>query len=114
MKYHCHKNIGARNLRHAFKSIDTTYFSILSDDFLSKDFYNDAIDVLENNPETMFVILNTFRIDENSNLIAWESTNTLTFLQRKEDLMRHILEKKFLKLGQAWYLEKNLPVFITK
>ena len=88
VKYHCHSNnIGAlENFRHAFKSIDTTYFSILSDDdFLAKDFYKDAIDVLENNPETMFVILNTFRIDENSNLIAHkESTNTLTFYSGKE------------------------------
>ena len=88
VKYHCHSNnIGAlENFRHAFKSIDTTYFSILSDDdFLAKDFYKDAIDVLENNPETMFVILNTFRIDENSNLIAHkESTNTLTFYSGRE------------------------------
>ena len=83
VKYHCHsKNIGAlENFRHAFKSIDTPYFSILSDDdFLARNFYKDAIDVLENNPEIMFVILNIFRIDENSNLIAHkESTNTLTF-----------------------------------
>tara|TARA_B100002019_G_C21274653_1_gene604598 strand:- start:9272 stop:10345 length:1074 start_codon:yes stop_codon:yes gene_type:complete len=88
VKYHCHSNnIGAlENFRHAFKSIDTTYFSILSDDdFLAKDFYKDAIDVLENHPETMFVILNTFRIDENSNLIAHkESTNTLTFYSGRE------------------------------
>ena len=88
VKYHCHSNnIGAlENFRHAFKSIDTPYFSILSDDdFLAKDFYKDAISVLDNNPETMFVILNIFMIDENSNLIAHkESTNTLTFYSGRE------------------------------
>ena len=88
VKYHCHSNnIGAlENFRHAFKSIDTPYFSILSDDdFLARDFYKDAIDVLDKNPETMFVILNIFRIDENSNLIAHkESTNTLTFFSGRE------------------------------
>ncbi len=88
VKYHCHsKNIGAlENFRHAFKSIDTPYFSILSDDdFLTKDFYKDAISVLDNNPEIMFVILNIFRIDENSNLITHkESTNTLTFYTVRE------------------------------
>lgn len=86
--YHCHShNIGARdNFRHAFKSVDTPYFSILSDDdFLAMDFYKDAIDVLDNNPKTMFVILNIFRIDENSNLIAHiESTNTLTFYSGRD------------------------------
>lgn len=88
VKYHCHSNnIGARdNFRYAFKSVDTPYFSILSDDdFLARDFYKDAIDVLDNNPETMFVILNIFRVDENSNLIAHkESTNSLTFYSGKE------------------------------
>lgn len=83
VKYHCHpNNIGARdNFRHAFKSVDTPYFSILSDDdFLARDFYKDAIDVLDNNPETMFVILNIFKVDESSNLIIHkEPTNTLTF-----------------------------------
>ena len=82
-------NIGAlENFRHAFKSVDTPYFSILSDDdFLAKDFYKDAIDVLDNNPETMFVILNVLRIDENSNLIAHkESTNTLTFYSGRDGI----------------------------
>ena len=63
-------NIGAlANFRFAFESVDTPYFSILSDDdCLSNDFYMNAIDVLDNNPELMFVVLNVLKIDENSNL----------------------------------------------
>ncbi len=71
IKYHCHtSNIGAlANFRYAFESVDTPYFSILSDDdCLSMDFYKDAIDVLDNNPELMFVVLNVLKIDENSDL----------------------------------------------
>ena len=83
IKYHCHpNNIGAlANFRHAFNSVDTPYFSILSDDdFLSMDFYKNAIDVLDNHPEVMFVILNTLRIDECSNLIGdREATDKLSF-----------------------------------
>lgn len=73
VKYHCHQNnIGAlANFSFALKSVNTPYFSILSDDdFLAKDFYKDAIHVLENNPNVMFVILNTLRVDENTNLIV--------------------------------------------
>lgn len=88
VKYHCHpNNIGSlENFRYALKSIDTPYFSILSDDdFLAKDFYKDAVDVLDNNPKIMFVILDIFRIDENSNLIAHkEPTNTLTFYSGRD------------------------------
>jgi glycosyltransferase involved in cell wall biosynthesis len=82
VKYHCHpKNIGAlENFRHAFKSVDTPYFSIISDDdFLAKDFYKNAVDVLDNYPEVMFVILNTLRVDENTNLIGHKvCTNKLS------------------------------------
>lgn len=82
VKYHCHaKNIGGtENQRFAFKSVDTPYFSILSDDdFLAEDFYKNAVDVLDNHPEVMFVILNTFRVDENTNLIGHKvCTNKLS------------------------------------
>ena len=82
VKYHCHSNNigGQENQRHAFKSVDTPYFSILSDDdFLAKDFYKNAVDVLDNYPEVMFVILNTFRVDENTNLIEHKvCTNKLS------------------------------------
>ncbi len=83
IKYHCHPhNIGAlANFKYAFKSVDTPYFSILSDDdFVAMDFYENAVDVLNDNPEIMFVILNTLIVDENSNLIGnCESTNKLNF-----------------------------------
>ena len=83
VSYHCHsKNIGAlANFRHAFESVDTPYFSILSDDdCLAMDFYENAIEVLDNNPKIMFVILNTLMIDKDSNLKSHVvSTNQLTF-----------------------------------
>lgn len=88
VKYHCHpNNIGdIANHSFAFKSVDTPYFSILGDDdFLAKDFYKDAVEVLDNNPEIMFVILNIFRVDENSNLIGcMESTHKLNFYSGRE------------------------------
>tara|TARA_B100001093_G_scaffold394340_1_gene381088 strand:- start:2243 stop:3364 length:1122 start_codon:yes stop_codon:yes gene_type:complete len=87
IKYNCNENnIGAlANFRLAFESVDTPYFSILSDDdCLAEDFYKNAIDVLDNHPEIMFVILNTFKIDENSNLINdKECTNKLSFYKGK-------------------------------
>lgn len=83
IKYHCHRNNIGRlsNFRYAFESVDTPYFSILSDDdCLSMNLYEDAIRVLENNPKVMFVILNTLMIDEKSNLKSHkESTNKISF-----------------------------------
>ena len=67
IKYHCHQNNIGRlsNFRYAFESVDTPYFSILSDDdCLSMNLYEDAVNVLDNNPDVMFVILNTLMIDE--------------------------------------------------
>ena len=83
IKYHCHQNNIGRlsNFRYAFESVETPYFSILSDDdCLSMNLYEDAIRVLENNPKVMFVILNTLMIDEKSNLKSHkESTNKISF-----------------------------------
>lgn len=86
--YHRHStNIGAlENFKYAFNSINTPYFSILGDDdFLAQDFYKKAIEVLDNHPNVMFVIFNTFRVDENTNLI-WhkECSNKLTFYSGKD------------------------------
>ena len=56
IKYYCNEsNIGAlANFKRAFKSIDTPYFSILSDDdCIAMDLYENAINVLDNNPEIM-------------------------------------------------------------
>lgn len=83
ISYYCHKeNIGQfANFRYAFESVETPYFSILSDDdCISEDLYKNAVDVLDNNPNVMFVILNTLMIDENSNLKSHlESTGKLSF-----------------------------------
>ena len=71
LSYHCHAaNIGAlANFRFAFESIDTPYFSMLSDDdLLVNDFYENAVNVLESNPKIMFVILNSLCVDLNLNL----------------------------------------------
>jgi len=82
LKYFCHeRNIGAlANFRYAFQSINTPYFSILSDDdCITQDFYENAINVLNSYPDVMFVILNSLVIDENINLILdTPSTNKLT------------------------------------
>jgi glycosyltransferase involved in cell wall biosynthesis len=88
IKYSCHaENIGAlANFRYALKSVDTPYFSILSDDdFVAIDFYENAVDVLNNYPAVMFVILNTLIVDENSNLIGdREATNRLSLYSGRE------------------------------
>lgn len=83
IRYHCHStNIGAfNNWKHIFKNIDTPYFSVLSDDdFLAQDFYESAIKVLDDNPNIGFVIFNTLRVDEDTNLIGnIECSNELNF-----------------------------------
>lgn len=83
IKYHCHQNNIGRlsNFRYAFESVDTPYFSILSDDdCLSMNLYEDAVKILDNNPDVMFVILNTLMIDERSNLKSHkESSNKISF-----------------------------------
>src|SRR3990167_8147560 len=71
--YHRHEhNIGVlKNIRAAFRSIETPFFSILSDDdALLHDFYENAMMIMQENADIMFVILNTLTIDENSNLIG--------------------------------------------
>lgn len=88
IKYHCQKkNIGAlANFRSAFESVDTPYFAIMSDDdIVARDFYENAIEVLNSNHEIMFVILNTLTIDENANLTGNSaSNNTLKFYRDKD------------------------------
>jgi len=78
LKYHRHEhNIGGlANFRFAFQSVNTPFFSILSDDdLIAKDFYENAISILNENPKAMFVILNTLTIDENADLII-DAPNT--------------------------------------
>ena len=81
--YHRHKkNMGAlQNFKYAFRSVNTAYFSVLSDDdVLVSDFYEQATHILENNTDIGFVILNTLSIDENANLIGNQlTTHALRF-----------------------------------
>ena len=88
INYHQHDtNIGAlANFRFAFESVETPYFSILSDDdCLTYDLYENAVNVLDNNPDIMFVILNTLMIDENSNLkVDKTSTDNLHIFRGKK------------------------------
>jgi glycosyltransferase involved in cell wall biosynthesis len=90
VKYYCHaSNIGQLpNYRFAFESIDTPYFSILSDDdLLVNDFYENAVNVLNNNPKIMFVILNSLLVDFDLNLTRRCTCNQkLTYY---EDLNRY-------------------------
>jgi len=85
VKYYCQKsNIGSvANYRYAFQSVETPYFSVLSDDdFLSEDFYENAIRILEENPDIMFVITNTICIDENRDLTDHRlSDNSVKFFR---------------------------------
>lgn len=78
IKYHCHSNnIGMlNNFKYAFESVDTPYFAMLTDDdLLAKDCYQDALNVLENNPDIMFVILDTVLVDEDMNLVGAGRSN---------------------------------------
>ena len=83
IKYHCHQaNIGSlKNFKYAFNSVTTPYFSVLSDDdFLAKDFYEQAITLLDNNPQIMFVIMDTLSVDKDGALRgARKSTHKLSF-----------------------------------
>jgi glycosyltransferase involved in cell wall biosynthesis len=61
------KNFGPENnLRNCFSLINGTYYCILcSDDALDPNFIKKCVDVLENNPDTAFVMTHRAIIDEN-------------------------------------------------
>lgn len=70
--YHCHpENIGALgNFIHGVGTVDTPFFSILSDDdYLLPDFYRRAIDDLNDHPEAMFWVGLGLHFDESKNII---------------------------------------------
>lgn len=73
ISYHCHQeNIGVlKNFKYAFQSINTPYFSVLSDDdVLVSTFYENAVKILEQNDDIMFVVLNTLDINKDADLIG--------------------------------------------
>ena len=83
VNYHQHlNNIGSLpNFKYAFQSVETPYFSVLSDDdFLAKDFYKNALEILERRLDLMFVITNVLKVDQDANLLVDNaSNNQLTF-----------------------------------
>ena len=117
IKYHCHQNNIGRlsNFRYAFESVDTPYFSILSDDdCLSVNLYEDAVEILDNNPDVMFVILNTLMIDDRSNLKSHkESSNKISFLKGVEGF-EAFHSGDIPVNGQEWFSEKEYLIFIMK
>lgn len=67
LSYHCHRqNIGAAaNFEYGLRSVDTPFFSILSDDdYLLPEFYQQALDDLARSPEAMFWAGITLNVDE--------------------------------------------------
>lgn len=67
LHYQCHvTNIGGiANFDFALRSVDTPFFSILSDDdYLLPGFYQRALEELDANPEVMFWVGMTLHVDE--------------------------------------------------
>ena len=74
VRYHCHaNNIGAiANFDYGVRSVDTPFFSILSDDdYLLPGFYRRAIDGLSAHPDAMFWAGITLNVDERG--IIWDA-----------------------------------------
>lgn len=65
------ENIGAmENLKQCFRSVDTPYFSIQSDDdIILPHLYDDAMKIFERHPNLGFVVLETLTINENHELV---------------------------------------------
>ena len=96
--YHIHPtNIGSQNnFSYAFNSVATPYFSVLSDDdFLATDFYENAINVLDENPALMFVIMDTLLVDKNVNLLAPTEVTDKLVLYADDDRFDAFHFKKF-------------------
>lgn len=67
LQYYCHENnLGAAaNFEYGFRSVDTPFFSVLSDDdYLLPGFYKHAVDDLSRHPEAMFWAGITLNVDE--------------------------------------------------
>lgn len=74
LSYHCHeKNLGAAaNFEYGLKSVETPFFSILSDDdYLLPGFYARALEDLARHPEAMFWAGLTLNVDEQGNI--WDA-----------------------------------------
>lgn len=71
MRYHCHaRNLGAAaNFDSGVRSVDTPFFSILSDDdYLLPGFYQRALEGLAAHPEAMFWVGMTLIVDEDGTI----------------------------------------------
>jgi|SRR6185312_6715189 len=74
IRYHCHAhNIGAgANFDFAMRSVDTPFFSLLSDDdYLLPGFYQRALAALAENPQAMFWVGETLCVDERGTI--WDA-----------------------------------------
>jgi glycosyltransferase involved in cell wall biosynthesis len=74
LHYHCHEsNLGAAaNFEFGLRSVDTPFFSILSDDdYLLPGFYKQALNDLEQNPAAMFWAGLTLNVDEQG--VIWDA-----------------------------------------
>lgn len=71
LRYHCHeRNLGAAaNFEFGLRSVDTPFFSLLSDDdYLLPGFYKRALADLDENPEAMFWAGMTLNVDESGKI----------------------------------------------
>lgn len=74
VRYHCHpRNIGGMaNFEFGLRSVDTPFFSVLSDDdYLIPGFYRRALDDLASHPEAMFWAGMTLNADEDGKI--WDA-----------------------------------------
>lgn len=74
VSYHCHeRNLGAAaNFDFAMNSMDTPYFSLLSDDdYLLPDFHRRAVSALERQPDALFWAGITLNVDEDG--LIWDA-----------------------------------------
>ena len=95
--YECNeKNLGARkNFKYAFSSVETEYFSMLSDDdLLLNDFYENAIEILDKNEGIDFVIFESIKINEKKEFIAANKINNELKIYENHEGLRLFYENK--------------------
>lgn len=88
IKYHKHsKNIGSYpNFNYGIQSVNTPFFSLLSDDdLLAPDFYEKALAAFEKFPEAMFSCMPTMVIDVENNVVSPPVKVPATRLYKPED-----------------------------
>lgn len=118
ISYHCNDaNIGMiRNYQVAFSHVNTTFFSILSDDdILLPWFYEETLKALENNPDSAFAATATVVMTPKGKVLwlsgqKWEKYGHLTPLQAAPEIAKDGFFSTNVLL-QRWTLEKGLLDF---